>query len=384
MSGIDVFEQMKADPALARVPVIFATSHDSTALQVIALRKGAADFVTKPLVATQLTSRVRARLRAKLLVEDQTRDGTVPDLPDAPSNLLAPRILIVDDDTASIHILRHTLAAMGDRHFAKSGEEALRLAWRIVPDLILLDAHMPGIDGFDVCRSLKAKYKHVPIAFVTRFSDPRYEKRALDLGAADFIAEPYTGAILQARLRDLLALKRRTDAELQGPVRDGRAGRTGQPPSATEALDGGSLQDALAAASQALAPERVRTRARASRRSAIQRRRRHPGDQAILKRTRARQGSIRPIESAVARRRVRIMRPVKVHRFNILADRRKSDPGQFERTCVAARWSARARRLRDETSSRQVTRRCWPVPGRSTTGRAAQCALATAVSPLRW
>ena len=217
MTGIDVFEQMKADPALARVPVIFATSHDSTALQVIALRKGAADFVTKPLVATQLTSRVRAHLRAKLLVEDQTRDGAVPDLPDAPSNLLAPRILIVDDDTASIHILRHTLAAMGDLHFAKSGEEALRLARRIVPDLILLDAHMPGIDGFDVCRSLKAeaKYKHVPIVFVTRFSDPRYEMRALDLGAADFIAKPYTGAILQARVRNLLDLKRRTDAELQ-------------------------------------------------------------------------------------------------------------------------------------------------------------------------
>ena len=71
MTGLDVFEELKADPALARVPVIFATSHDSTALQVVALRKGAADFVTKPLVATQLTARVRAHLRAKLLVEDQ-------------------------------------------------------------------------------------------------------------------------------------------------------------------------------------------------------------------------------------------------------------------------------------------------------------------------
>jgi PAS domain S-box-containing protein len=217
MTGIEVFEQMKADPVLARVPVIFATSHDSTALQVIALRKGAADFVTKPLVATQLTARVRAHLRAKLLVEGLTRDGSVPDESAAPSNALAPRILIVDDDTASIHILRHTLAAMGDLHFAKSGDEALQLARRIGPDLILLDAHMPGIDGFDVCRSLKseARYQHVPIAFVTRFSDPRYEMRALDLGAADFIAKPYTGAILQARVRNLLDLKRRTDAELQ-------------------------------------------------------------------------------------------------------------------------------------------------------------------------
>ena len=216
MTGLDVFEELKADPILARVPVIFATSHDSTALQLVALRKGAADFVTKPLVASQLTARVRAHLRAKLLIENLKRDGAVREPSGTPTNPLGPRILIVDDDTASIHILRHTLAAMGDLHFAKSGEEALNLARRIVPDLILLDAHMPGIDGFDVCRSLKAeaKYQHVPIAFVTRFSDPRYEMRALDLGAADFIAKPYTGAILQARVRNLLDLKRRTDAEL--------------------------------------------------------------------------------------------------------------------------------------------------------------------------
>ena len=75
-----------------------------------------------------------------------------------------------------------------------------------------------GIDGFDVCRSLKAeaKYKHVPIAFVTRLSDPHYEMRTLDVGAADFIAKPCTGAILQARVRNLPDRKRRTDAELQG------------------------------------------------------------------------------------------------------------------------------------------------------------------------
>jgi PAS domain S-box-containing protein len=208
---------MKADPVLARVPVIFATSHDATALEVTALRRGAADFVTKPFIAVQLAARVRAHLRAKSMVEELKRDSPTSSTAIRSPSVQTPRLLIVDDDTASIHILRHTLAAMGDLHFAKSGEEALQLARRIVPDLILLDAHMPGIDGFDVCRSLKAEatFRHVPIAFVTRFSDPRYEMRALDLGAADFIAKPYTGAVLQARVRNLLDLKRRTDAELQ-------------------------------------------------------------------------------------------------------------------------------------------------------------------------
>jgi len=218
MTGLDVCEALRSDPVLAHVPVILATSHDpTTLLQVTAFRKGASDFVCKPLIAAQLTARVRAHLRTKLLIEDLQRDSLASGVALPLPGTQAARLLIVDDDIASIHVLRHTLAAMGDFHFAKNGEEALDLARRLLPDLILLDAHMPGIDGFDVCKTLKseAAFRHVPIAFITRFSDPRNEMRALDLGAADFIAKPYTRAVLQARVRNLLDLKRRTDAELE-------------------------------------------------------------------------------------------------------------------------------------------------------------------------
>jgi len=217
MSGFEVCEELKADPLMAHVPVIFVTSHDAPALEVAALQNGAADFVTKPLVAEQLTARVRAHLRAKRLAEDLRRDslasGAVSRLPSTQT----PRLLIVDDDAAAILVMGQTLAGQGDLHFARSGEEALEFARRLLPDLILLDAHMAGIDGFDVCRSLKAEapFRHVPIVFVTRFSDPQYEMRALDLGAADFIAKPYSAAVLQARVRNLLDLKRHADAELR-------------------------------------------------------------------------------------------------------------------------------------------------------------------------
>jgi len=224
LSGLGVCKALKADPALADVPVIFVTSHDSTALQVAALQEGAADFVSKPLLASQFTARVRAQLRSKALIEDLRRDGRLQGLAARPPPLeQASRVLIVDDDTASIHILRHTLGEMGKLHFAKTGEEALRVTRDVLPDLILLDAHMPGLDGFDVCRTLKAdpQFRHVPIAFITRFSDPRYETCALDLGAADFIAKPYTPAVLQARVRNLLELKRRTDAELHAMLERG-------------------------------------------------------------------------------------------------------------------------------------------------------------------
>ena len=217
MSGLDLCRALKADPALERIPVIFVTSYDVPELEVEALRLGASDYVAKPLVAAQLTSRVRAQLRAKVQAEDLQRDrmavgGETLTLQDD-----RPRLLIVDDDVGAIRLLRQSLDEIGDFHFAKSGEEALELAASVDPDLVLLDTQLDGIDGFAVCESLKARHRfeHVPIVFVTRLADPLSEMRALDLGAADFIAKPFAPTVLAARVRNLLETKRRIDAELR-------------------------------------------------------------------------------------------------------------------------------------------------------------------------
>ncbi len=216
VSGLDVCTALKAEPRLARVPVIFVTRHDSPEIEVAALGRGAADFVSKPLVAEQLCARVRAQLRSIALLEDSRREPGRPGLHSGSTSSSTPRLLIVDDDVAAIRVLRNTLAAAGDFHFATSGHDALACADALQPDLILLDVHMPGNDGFETCAALKAKpaFRHVPIVFVTRFSDTTNETRALEMGAADFIAKPYTSAVLQARVRNLLELKRRNDAEL--------------------------------------------------------------------------------------------------------------------------------------------------------------------------
>jgi PAS domain S-box-containing protein len=155
--------------------------------------------------------------RLLLVDADPARAGLAAGAASGQPSRQTPRFLIVDDDDAAILILRHTLSDMGEFYFAKTGEDALQLARRVDPHLILLDAHMPGVDGFAVCAALKADpaLEHVPIVFVTRFSDPRNETRALDLGAADFVAKPFTPAVLYARVRNLLDLMRRTDAELQ-------------------------------------------------------------------------------------------------------------------------------------------------------------------------
>lgn len=217
MTGLEVCDALKADAALADVPVIMATALDLTELEVQALQRGAVDFVTKPLQPDQFRSRIQARLRERSqTAHDARADAQTPaDLPRRDSS--APCLLIVDDDVAAIHILRHTLKKLGAVHFATTGDAALHMARQLRPDLVLLDAHMPGIDGFAVCASLKAEpaLRHVPVVFVTRYADAVHETRALDVGAADFISKPYAPTVLRARVRNLLELKRRIDADVQ-------------------------------------------------------------------------------------------------------------------------------------------------------------------------
>ena len=101
------------------------------------------------------------------------------------------RLLLVDDDPLTIRIMSQMLDAYPDQRFATSGEAAIALAKDSPPDLILLDADMPGMTGFDACEILKAdaNLAHVPIIFVTSHDAPALEVDALRLGAADYVDE---------------------------------------------------------------------------------------------------------------------------------------------------------------------------------------------------
>jgi diguanylate cyclase (GGDEF)-like protein len=124
------------------------------------------------------------------------------------------RILVVDDAMENIQILH---AALQDEHevlFALDGAKALALAHSQRPDLILLDAVMPGMDGYAVLQALRAapETADTPIIFVTALSSPEDETRALDAGAADFISKPVNAAVVRARVRTQLTVKRQADA----------------------------------------------------------------------------------------------------------------------------------------------------------------------------
>ena len=113
---------------------------------------------------------------------------------DSPLDLSGSRILVVDDVPANVDVLRQALeAAAYQVMVASSGEVALDLAMRFLPDLILLDVMMPGLDGFATCRRLKQGEgtRSIPVIFVTARDDNTGLVEGFRAGAVDYIAKPF-------------------------------------------------------------------------------------------------------------------------------------------------------------------------------------------------
>ncbi len=137
-----------------------------------------------------------------------------------------PRLLVVDDQRANIQALFQTFQADHKVLMATSGEQALALCRSQPPDLVLLDVVMPGMDGFEVCRQLKADdaTKDIPVIFVTGYHDEEAETRGLDVGAVDFISKPINPRIVRARVKTHLTMKRQSDLLRQWVYIDGLTG----------------------------------------------------------------------------------------------------------------------------------------------------------------
>jgi len=121
-----------------------------------------------------------------------------------------PRVLIVDDEPTNLKVLKQVLQQDYRLSFAKNGADALELAARELPDLILLDVMMPEITGYEVCQQLKltASTQSIPVIFVTALKDEVYETKGFACGAVDYITKPITPAIVKARVRTHLSLVR--------------------------------------------------------------------------------------------------------------------------------------------------------------------------------
>ena len=117
------------------------------------------------------------------------------------------KILIVDDTELNVTLIAMLLSQSSYIPIAAySGEEALNLAEQHNPDLILLDIMMPGMDGFETCKRLKAneKTKHIPIVFVTAYDSPKTEAKSFSIGGYAFIKKPINCAFILEVIEDCL------------------------------------------------------------------------------------------------------------------------------------------------------------------------------------
>jgi DNA-binding response OmpR family regulator len=126
-----------------------------------------------------------------------------------------PRILVVDDEPDLRSVLRFSLEAERfEVHEAADGEEGLRMACDLLPDLVLLDLMLPRMDGYKVCRALKFddRYRNIPVFILSARSGETDRRLALELGADAFVIKPYDLKDLVARIRERLRKSPAADA----------------------------------------------------------------------------------------------------------------------------------------------------------------------------
>lgn len=119
-------------------------------------------------------------------------------------------VLVVDDEKDILELVEYNLTRNGYKvYLAVSGEQALEQARRSVPDLIVLDLMLPGVDGLEVCRVLRAdaRTKQVPILMLTAKGEDADVVAGLELGADDYMTKPFSPRVLLARIKSVLRRK---------------------------------------------------------------------------------------------------------------------------------------------------------------------------------
>jgi two-component system alkaline phosphatase synthesis response regulator PhoP len=149
------------------------------------------------------------------LLESTQVQSSAEAAPLASSSRVLPTVLIVDDNPQNLELIQAYLEDVECKTVpAYNGMEALDLAARKKPDLVLLDVMMPKMSGFEVCRRLKSDpaTSNIPVIMVTALSEFGDIERGIECGTDDFVSKPVNRLELLARVRTMLKLKHLTDA----------------------------------------------------------------------------------------------------------------------------------------------------------------------------
>ena len=244
VDGYAVLKELQANPETARYPVVFLTAHREFTERVRAFKMGAVDYVTKPFTRDTLLRKVDRILRGLERREDDAdaaADGAAPEAATSPGAPAGPQgdparppadrdpallpmgqgglppfgalpeilrsVLIADDNRNFRNFLQDVLSKHGFTVYAAAdGEEALRVAVEKRPWLILADVNMPVVDGFELCRRVRAQslISHTPFVFLSGWDDYRDRQRGLQIGADEFLSKQTPVRELLIRIHILL------------------------------------------------------------------------------------------------------------------------------------------------------------------------------------
>lgn len=192
------------------IPIIMVTAYDNSAFTKSIDKAGASGFISKsdlsPATLTKTIEEVLKRERSGR-GKTKTSEKTILDF----EGFEGMKVLIVDDTPTNITLLRNILSDFKlNISFAPSGELALDIASKVSPDLILMDIMMPGIDGFETCRQLKADKatQDIPLIFISARSETGDYTRGFSLGAVDYITKPFHEEEVLARIHTHLKLSK--------------------------------------------------------------------------------------------------------------------------------------------------------------------------------
>lgn len=204
MDGYAVLTSLKADPATTDIPVIFVTGLDEAGDEARGLGLGAVDYITKPVNAELLRQRVSMQVELRRY----RRQPVMHDIAMDDRRQRLPSLLVVDDVPDNLRELIEALKADYRIKVACDGAKALEIVKTAPPDLVLLDVIMPGMDGYEVCRRIKAMPhgQGIPVIFVTVLDATTEKVRGFELGAADYVSKPFDIDEVRARIRTHLEL----------------------------------------------------------------------------------------------------------------------------------------------------------------------------------
>ncbi len=186
---------------------------------LVRLHKGTIDVISKPGKGSKFTVRLPYETEINEVTEDIPEESIADKssvthkssmVSDLPEETNARIMLIVEDNSDVRYFIRSHFDSFYAIYEAKDGQEGLDLAIEIIPDVIISDILMPGIDGYEFCKRIKKdeRTSHIPLLLLTALHSKEHEIEGLSCGADDYITKPFDIAILQTKIENMLQVRR--------------------------------------------------------------------------------------------------------------------------------------------------------------------------------